>query len=300
MNTQSKLIPWSDIDKMNWFKEQTIKRSYLSEVVSKIEKLKTSLDVIQYGALSLNPEAYPVFLVSSKSFNANKKTILITGGVHGYETSGVHGALSFMENDVHKYTDKFNFICAPCISPWAYETINRWNNKAIDPNRSFIPNSPSEECELFLRAVEPIKASIFTHFDLHETTDTDNTVFRPAKGLRDGKLEEWSEIPDGFYCVGDSDNPCPEFQKAVIDSVKLVTHIAPPDEKGMIIGAPLEQEGVINYPLKKLSLCAGFSDARYTTTTEVYPDSPKVTDQNCIDAQVAAIKGGLDFLLCEN
>jgi len=86
----------------------------------------------------------------------------------------------------------------------------------------------------------------------------------------------------------------------VIDSVKLVTHIAPPDEKGMIIGAPLEQEGVINYPLKKLSLCAGFSDARYTTTTEVYPDSPKVTDQNCIDAQVAAIKGGLDFLLCEN
>jgi hypothetical protein len=53
---------------------------------------------------------------------------------------------------------------------------------------------------------------------------------------------------------------------------------------------------VINYPVKKLSLCAGFSNAEFTTTTEVYPDSPKVTPENCVDAQVAAIIGGLDFL----
>ena len=300
MNTQTKLTPWTEHDKINWFNEQTIKRSYQKDVVAKIEKLKNSLEVVQYGALSINQNEYPVFLIKSKNFDQNKKTILITGGVHGYETSGVHGALSFMENEVHKFTNKFNVICAPCISPWAYETINRWNNKAIDPNRSFIPNSPAEECELFLKAMEPFTSSIYAHFDLHETTDTDNTVFRPAKGQRDGKLEEWTEIPDGFYCVGDSENPCPEFQKAVIDSVRLVTHIAPPDEKGMIIGAPLEQEGVINYPLKQLSLCAGFSQAKYTTTTEVYPDSPKVTDQNCIDAQVAAIKGGLAYLICGN
>ncbi|MFT4630586.1 MAG: hypothetical protein ACI8PV_001708, partial [Dinoroseobacter sp.] len=34
------------------------------------------------------------------------------------------------------------------------------------------------------------------------------------------------------------------------------------------------------------------------TTTEVYPDSPKVDDENCIQAQVAAICSGLDF--CSN
>ena len=75
-----------------------------------------------------------------------------------------------------------------------------------------------------------------------------------------------------------------------------MTHIAPTDKDGKIIGALLEQDGVINYGIKKLFLCAGLSDADYTTTTEVYPDSPKVTDSICIDAQVAAITGGLDYL----
>lgn len=292
--------PWGQLEKDNWFKQQTIKRSYKTEVVPKIEKLKASFDVVQYGSLSYNPELYPVFLIQSHHFDKAKKNILITGGVHGYETSGVHGALAFMENEARKYTDRFNFICTPCISPWGYETINRWNPKAIDPNRSFFFNSPAEECALFLKALEPYVNDIHAHFDLHETTDTDNTVFRLAKNQRDGKDEELTEIPDGFYGVGDSENPCPEFQKAIIDSVKKVTHIAPPDPEGRIIGVPLEQEGVINYPLKKLSLCAGFSNAKYTTTTEVYPDSPKVTDAICIEAQVAAIRGGLDYLKCAN
>lgn len=296
-STQTTLTPWTQADKDNWFKEQTIKRSYLNEVVSKIQDLKSGFEIVQYGALSVNPSQYPTFLVKSTKFDSKKKTVLITGGVHGYETSGVHGALAFMKNEAKNFNEHFNFVCAPCISPWAYETINRWNTKAIDPNRSFIANSPAEECDLFLKAVSPYMNEIYMHIDLHETTDTDNTVFRPALEKRDGKVQEWSEIPDGFYTVGDSENPCPEFQKAIIESVKRVTHIAPPDEKGNIIGAPLEQEGVINYPLKKLSLCAGFSNAKYTTTTEVYPDSPKVTDAICVDAQVAAIRGGLNYLL---
>jgi hypothetical protein len=288
---------WTQTDKDQWFQEQTVKRSYRDEVVSKINELKSTFEVLQYGALSLNPGLYPVYLIQSKTFDPKKKTVLITGGVHGYETSGVHGALSFMKNEAKNYADHFNFICAPCISPWAYETINRWNPKAIDPNRSFISNSSAEECVLFLKAMQPHLKEIYIHFDLHETTDTDNTVFRPALEKRDGKIQEWSEIPDGFYTVGDTENPCPEFQKAIIASVKKVTHIAPADADGNIIGEKLEQEGVINYPLKKLSLCAGFSNAKYTTTTEVYPDSPKVTDAICVDAQVAAIKGGLAYLL---
>jgi hypothetical protein len=49
--------------------------------------------------------------------------------------------------------------------------------------------------------------------------------------------------------------------------------------------------------MKKLFLCAGFSNAQYSTTTEVYPDSLKMTDEICNRAQVAAICGGLDYLL---
>lgn len=40
----------------------------------------------------------------------------------------------------------------------------------------------------------------------------------------------------------------------------------------------------------------GLTDATYVTTTEVYPDSPKVDDENCIVAQIAAITGALDFI----
>lgn len=287
--------PWTQADKENWFKQQTIKRSYQDEVVSKIEKLASQFEIIQYGKLSLDPVKYSLYLMKSKHFEAKKKTILITGGVHGYETSGVHGAIAFMEREAKNYPE-FNFLCTPCISPWGYETINRWNPLAIDPNRSFIPNSPVEECQLFLAAMKPYMNEIYAHFDLHETTDTDNTVFRLAKMARDGKEEELTEIPDGFYGVGDTENPCPEFQRAIISSVKKVTHIAQADDQGRIIGEKLQQEGVINYPLKKLSLCAGFSKAKFTTTTEVYPDSPKVTDRICVDAQVAAIVGGLNYL----
>lgn len=295
--TNKKLAsPWGQKEKDYWFNEQTIKRSYLDEVVSKINKQRETFEVFQYGALSLDPIKYPVFLLKTKKFDSSKKTILITGGVHGYETSGVHGALLFMEKHAMNYADHFNFVCAPCISPWAYETINRWNNLAIDPNRSFYQDSPSEECRLFLNAISALNLDFLAHFDLHETTDTDNTVFRIALEQRDAKVQEFSEIPDGFYVVGNTHRVEKEFQKAIIESVRKVTHIAPPDERGKIIGVEIEDEGVINYDMKKLSLCGGFSNAKYSTTTEVYPDSPKVTDDICNEAQVAAICGGLDYI----
>lgn len=287
-------MPWTPLEKQNWFKEQKIRRSYQIEVVLKIEALSQTFVVETYGALSMNPADYPLYLIKSKTFDPSRKTILITGGVHGYETSGVHGALGFFEREAKKFEDRFNFVCAPCISPWAYESINRWNPGAIDPNRSFYKESPADECRLFLNAVKDARP--LAHFDLHETTDTDNTIFRPALESRDGVPQELSEIPDGFYLVGDSENPQKEFQRAIIDEVRRVTHIAPPDKEGNLIGAPLEQEGVVNYAVKKLFLCAGSSAAEYTTTTEVYPDSPKVTPENCIDAQIAAIRGGLNYL----
>jgi hypothetical protein len=289
-------IPWGPKEKSDWAQKQVVQRSYQSDVVSKIDRLRDRFEVTSYGALSLDPAKYPVFMLKTKAFDPSRKTVLITGGVHGYETSGVHGALAFMETMAAAYAGDFNFVCAPCLSPWAYETVNRWNNLAIDPNRSFHADSPAEECRLFLDAMASFRAGLVAHFDLHETTDTDNTVFRIALAERDAKPQDHWDIPDGFYVVGDSHNPQLDFQKAVIESVRRVTHIAPPDEGGMIIGAPVHSDGVIYYDMKKLFLCGGFSDAQFRTTTEVYPDSPKVNAQMCNDAQVAAICGGLDHI----
>lgn len=288
---------WNSQHKKQWFEQQAIKRSYKQEVLSKIAGLHSLFEVIQYGALPYDTDKYPLFILKSSDWQVERPTVLITGGVHGYETSGVQGALRFAETVASKYVQQVNFLIAPCLSPWGYETINRWNPDAIDPNRSFYANSPAAEPRLLMEYLQSLNIELTAHFDLHETTDTDNSEFGPALAARDGvENEEW-EIPDGFYTVGNSQHPQPEFQQAVIAAVEKVTHIAPADKWGKIIGTPQEQKGVINYDMAKLGLCGGFSNATYVTTTEVYPDSPSANDEICIQAQVAAITGGLDYIL---
>jgi hypothetical protein len=288
---------WGVDEKTEWLARQQIKRSYFDEVIMKINVLPGHLDIKHYWSLSYSPERYPLFVVKSKIIDPGLPKILITGGVHGYETSGVQGAIRFLETEAQHYAPHYNFVVAPCVSPWGYETINRWNPNTLDPNRSFRVDSPSEEAAALINYLELNSTEFTAHFDLHETTDTDNTEFRPALAARDGiRHENWS-IPDGFYTVGDMDKPEADFQRAIIKSVEKVTHIAPPTSEGTIIGETLEQWGVINYAAKPLGLCMSVSDARYVTTTEVYPDSPKVDDETCIAAQVAVVTGGLDYLI---
>ncbi len=294
--------PWNDLDKTLWLEQQTIHRSFFDDVEIKLEALKHHFNVEQYGSLHYQTE-YPLYALRSQEWDNALPTILITGGVHGYETSGVHGALAFAELAPSRFVGQFNFIIVPCVSPWGYETINRWNPKAIDPNRSF-KKGPSdldnvaEESYLLMEYLAKLDNKILAHFDLHETTDTDNSEFRPALFARDGITDGccW-DIPDGFYLVGNKQQPCDAFQTAIIQAVEKVTHIAPSDENGNIIGEQTTQAGVINYDVKTLGLCAGVTEAEFTTTTEVYPDSPEVTPANCIEAQIAAVIGGLDYLL---
>jgi len=285
---------WHDSEKLAWFAAQQVKRSYQQRVVSELEALSSEFGLVKYGELDYSNKCYPLYILKSKNWNEQLKNVLITGGVHGYETSGVHGAIQFAKLAPH---GEFNFIIAPCVSPWGYETINRWNPQAIDPNRSFYENSPAQESALLKQYIDSLAIEFITHIDLHETTDTDNSEFRPALAARDAITDqkEWA-IPDGFYLVADSEKPQPEFQKAIIEKVQTVTHIAPADQEQRLIGVELEQAGVINYDAQKLGLCMGLTDAPYVTTTEVYPDSPFVDDANCINAQVAVIQAALEFI----
>ena len=287
---------WDAQDRKNWLGEQKIQRSYFVDVICKLDTFASDFELINYGKLSHDESKYPLYALKSKHFDKNKKNILITGGVHGYETSGVHGVLEFLQNDAASYNKDFNLVLIPCVSPWGYETINRWNPNALDPNRSFTKDSACEESKYLMAFINSLDLEFTLHVDLHETTDTDNTVFRPALAAREGKhFDEW-EIPDGFYLVGDVHKPEFDFQQSIIKEVKKVTPIAPCDESNKIIGEDITQEGVINYATKELGLCAGMTNAPYCTTTEVYPDSPKVSAQNCIDAQVVVIKSALKYV----
>jgi hypothetical protein len=290
-------VPWGPADVAVWRSRQAVKRSYEADVLSAIEPLRARFDVASYGRLDYAPDSYPLFAIRSRDWRDELPCVLVTGGVHGYETSGVHGALQFVDGHASRYAGKVNLIVAPCVSPWAYERIQRWNADAIDPNRSFRDNSPAQESAALLRLVEPFRDRVLLHIDLHETTDSDESEFRPALAARDGKPFVADTVPDGFYLVDDSAHPQPDFQQAVIAAVAKVTHIAPPDRNGEIIGSPVVAPGVIEYPLKRLGLCAGITPSPYKTTTEVYPDSPRATAAQCNAAQVAAVCAAIDYVL---
>ena len=289
--------PWGDAEKQQWLAERTIERSYRDDVINRLMALDGLFELSQYGALPLDEDRYPLHAVTMKSTDPDAPWALITGGVHGYETSGVHGALGFLETAATSYQDRVNLLVAPCVSPWGYEVINRWNPNAIDPNRSFVEHSPAEESAMLMSIVAETGVDFLMHIDLHETTNTDESEFRPALAARDGEAFEPGLIPDGFYCVGDTDNPQPAFQAAIIAGVEPVTHIAPPDSDGLIIGSEVTQHGVINYPLRGWGLCPSITSARFTSTTEVYPDSPSATDEICNEAQIAAAAAALEFAL---
>lgn len=287
---------WGPAEVAQWRAQQRRQRSYADDVLARVDALRPRLDVQTYGEVVHGDEHYPLVAVRNH-WQSDRPTVLVTGGVHGYETSGVRGALWFLQHHAAIYEGRVNLLVVPCVSPWAWERIQRWNHDAVDPNRSFRTPSPAPESAALMALVAPLHGRFAAHIDLHETTDSDESEFRPAKAARDGEAFEPCTIPDGFYLVDDTEHPQPAFQHAIISAVERVTHIAPADAQGGIIGTPLVAHGVIRYPLHELGLCTSITGARYTTTTEVYPDSPRTTPDECIRAQAVAVCAALDFVL---
>ncbi|CUS49334.1 MAG: Zinc carboxypeptidase [Idiomarinaceae bacterium HL-53] len=288
--------PWGEAEKQAWYQQQSKKRSYGEDVLNRIETFRERFQVEQYGELKYH-EMYPLYAVRSQRWHSERGTLLVTGGVHGYETSGVHGALAFIERDMEMLSEQLNIVVLPCISPWGYETINRWNPAAQDPNRSFKNGGETPEAAQAMAYVNTLNTQLVMHIDLHETTDTDNSEFRPALAARDGVTHDNWDIPDGFYLVGHAKKPEVDFQQSILAAVEQVTHIAPADKENRLIGEPVVVPGLILYDGSNAGLCMGLSSAPYVSTTEVYPDSPRATAAECVNAQVAAILGGVRYIL---
>lgn len=290
-------LPWGEAERQAWRARQRRQRSYADDVLRRVQALSATMEPVPYGTLVYGDDTYPLQALRSAAWNPALPVALVTGGVHGYETSGVWGALQFAECHAGPYQGRVNLLLAPCVSPWAYERICRWNFDAVDPNRSFGPQGGAAESAALLALIQPYAGQFLLHIDLHETTDTDATEYRPAVAARDGLPFEPARIPDGFYLASDIDDPQPGFQAAVIRAVAGVTHIAPADARGMIIDSPVLSEGVIGFPVRRWGLCASITAAPFSTTTEVYPDSPRTTPEQCVAAQVAAVCAALDYAL---
>jgi hypothetical protein len=297
-------LAWGAAEVAQWRARQVPQRSVEVDVLSAVHALADRFEVETYGQVPYPDSEHgtcklPLVALRSRHWNAALPSVLVTGGVHGYETSGVHGALRFAAGHASAYAGRVNLLIAPCVSPWGYERIQRWNADAIDPNRNFRPGSVVQECAALMRLVAPLHGQWAAHIDLHETTDTDESEFRPAVAARDGQPFVPGTIPDGFYLVADVANPQPAFQQAIVQAVSRVTHIAQADAAGHLIGSPQVAPGVIGYDVQALGLCTSITGARLTTTTEVYPDSPRTTPDECKAAQVAAVEAALEFLLAQ-
>lgn len=299
---------WGDGEKRLWLAQQTVQRHYQRDVVDPLKHLfspvgpsdlQACAECFSYGSLDYRAEGfeiYPLWAVKSRQWDPSKPFFLVTGGVHGYETSGVWGGLRFLATKFAHYTKRANLLHLVCVSPWSYETINRWNPHAVDPNRAFLPTPAAPEARFAIDLLGQFEEPLL-HIDLHETTNTDASEFRPAKAARDALPLEPCDIPDGFYLFADEDRPQPAFQAAIIEAVSRLTHIAPADANGKLLEKPLVQPGVIQSFKRQQGICSGWTQARYVTTTEVYPDSPRLTPQLCIDVQLAALCAGFDFVL---
>lgn len=311
----SPLKPWTAAEYAAWRAQTTVHRSYRQEVLSIVAALTPPFCKLEYGILT--DGSLPLVAVRNEWLR-DRPCVLITGGVHGYETSGVRGALEFLRSEGERYAKRFNLLVVPCVSPWSYERKQRWNAAAIDPNRSFRSDGVSTDGRD--DAVEPAEESValksllescaterwLAHIDLHETSDADEVEFRPAAAARDGELVVEEHVPDGFYLVADAPARAllmdvtaehPEWLDSIISAVAKVTHIASADEYGQIGGMPLVQNGVVTAPTRSLGLCSSVTNAEYSVTTEVNPDSPHIrSEEECTAAQVAALVAALDAL----
>src|SRR5690606_11825193 len=139
-------VPWGAAERAQWRARQVKQRSYAGDVLSVIERLRARFDVVDYGVLDYGDDGrLPLHALRPKPWRDGLPVALVTGGVHGDEPSGVHGALQSAGEHAAGYADRVTVIVAPCVSPWAYERIHRWNPDALAPNRSFRPDSPCGE-----------------------------------------------------------------------------------------------------------------------------------------------------------
>ena len=321
------LTPWTPSEFAAWRAQCVVQRSFAHDVGAPLKELceRSPFDVEQYGVLG--DAGYPLLAARSREWLKSKPCVLITGGVHGYETSGVQGALDFLRTDEANgcFAKALNIVVVPCVSPWSYEHMQRWNEECIDPNRSFGPDGVSTdggpEATAVAEEAAALKAFIdslgvdawMCHLDLHETTDADESEYRPVAAARDGEPHVPETVPDGFFLVADAparalllveDDACvvdkPAWLATIVQAVEKCTHIAQQDEHGMLAGMPLVQRGVVALPTRSLGVAAAMTNAPYAATTEVYPDSPRITSAaECCRAQVVACLAALNHIIEE-
>src|SRR3982751_2670131 len=83
--------PWGPAERAAWLGRQQVRRSYAAEVVAPLQaRLPAQAELFHYGVLNsarLGLGTSPLHAVRSRAWHPDRPVVLVTGGVHGYETS---------------------------------------------------------------------------------------------------------------------------------------------------------------------------------------------------------------------
>ena len=156
---------------------------------------------------------YPIHCVSLKTGQGVKKSILITGGIHGDEPAGPASVLRFLERDNTHLLGRFKFLILPCINPYGYVHNTRENRQGVDLNRLF-EETGIVEVDLVKETIEGQRFDFC--IDFHEDWEAKGVYFYEAQ--RD---ERWigPEITRQIEKIGPIDGEAGENDLPIADGV---------------------------------------------------------------------------------
>lgn len=252
--------PWGS----SWLAEQgAVQRSYLETVVRKLGELEPVFEVKQYGALSYDRSRYPLLAVLSKDWQPERPCALVTAGVHG-EASTVEAALSFLRTG-QDFVGRLNLVVVPCVSPWGYETMNRWNPNDVDPNHAFKPRGMAEEARKLGDFLASLGVQSWAcHVDLHESL-----------GLPAPKPQG---PPGGLRIATDVER----FERRWLAA---------------LLEKDAAAEDVALHASAELGLCLNLTDAPLVAATELSPGCTLGSLDEQVASQVRVVAAGLRFAL---
>lgn len=195
---------------------------------------------------------------------------LLNGGTHGDEPAGPEAVLSFLQDGIEKWLDRFSFEIVPCLNPHGYAHDTRENEAGIDLNWGY-EDASLPEIALMRRLVDGRRFAFV--FDFHE---------------------DWES--HGFY-IYDVRRDGPPVGPRIIERVGAVCPINLDDE---IEGDPANG-GVISPDPEKVAKArgAGLPIALFRDHTDHFLTSESPTGLD-METRVRAQRAALEVVLEEH
>jgi len=143
----------------------------------------------------------------------------------------------------------------------------------------------------------PLREGVLVHVDLHETTDSDEAEFSSRGRRARRQAVRAGRDPDGFYVVDDRSGRAPNSRARVIAAVARVTHIAPPDADGQIIGTAAGRARCHSVSGEASRALRQRHGRAVQDDDGGYPDSPRTSPEECNVAQATAVCAAIEFAL---